>query len=78
MKSNLRFLVMNGLCLVGKIPGTSRFLDVQLLSFTRKISDGITFFHFEINLDLYKSKPNPMFKIELTILNCYNNITIHS
>jgi len=79
MKTNLRFFIMNGLCLVGKIPGTSKFLDIQLLSFfTRNLSDGITFFRFEINLDLYKFKPSPMFKVELTILNCYNNITIHS
>lgn len=69
---------MNGLCVVGKIPGTNKFLDIQLFSFVRKFSDGITFFTFDVNLDLFKMKPSPLFSIELTILNCYNNFTIHS
>ena len=35
----------------------------------RDYSDGITFFDFKINLDLYEDDHKPYFEIQLTVLN---------
>jgi hypothetical protein len=35
----------------------------------RQLSDGITFFEFKINLDLFKGDHNPKLGIELLLLN---------
>lgn len=51
--------------------------EVQLFGLTRKIFDGITFFSFKINLDLYSDKHNPLFLLEFTILNVYNHFMFY-
>ena len=52
-------------------------LELQLLAPIRSFSDGITFFHFKINFDGWKSEHTPAFQIELTILNLYNHIWVY-
>jgi hypothetical protein len=49
----------------------------QFLALIRDFKDGITFFKFRVNLDLYKDNHSPSFQIELTILNCYNHLWIY-
>lgn len=51
--------------------------EVQLFGLIRKISDGITFFSFKINLDLYRDEHNPLFMVELTCFNVYNHFMFY-
>lgn len=51
--------------------------EIQLIALTRKFSDGITFFSFKINLDIYKNEHNPLFMLEFTIFNIYNHFMIY-
>ena len=44
-------------------------LDFVFCNKVRSFKDGITFFDFETNLDLYEVDHNPKFEIRLTILN---------
>lgn len=74
----MRVIFLNGLCILGRIPFTRRFLDVQLFSPVRSLSDGITFFKFEIKWDRWKGDHMPQFSIELTVLNFYNMLLIHT
>lgn len=53
-------------------------IEVQILAPIRRFRDGITFFDFKINLDIFEGDHNPKFKIELTILNIYNHILIQN
>jgi hypothetical protein len=52
------------------------FWEGQFFAFIRSFRDGITFFKFSINLDLYADDHSPAFQIELTIFNCYNHFWI--
>lgn len=76
--AKMRVMFLNGLCILGKIPFTRRFLDVQLFSPCRAFSDGITFFKFEIKWDRYEGNHMPMFGIEFTVMNLYNMFLIHA
>lgn len=78
MKTNMRVIFLNGLCILGRIPFTRRFLDIQLFSPVRERSDGITFFKFEIKWDRWEGEHMPQFSIELTVLNLYNMFMIHT
>jgi len=51
--------------------------EIQMLALTRKFSDGITFFSFKLNLDLFKSEHNPLFMLEFTVFNLYNHFMIY-
>jgi len=44
---------------------------IELFGFhkVRKYTDGVTFFHCEINLDLFKGDHNPKFTIQLILMN---------
>jgi hypothetical protein len=53
------------------------YWEGQFFAFVRNFKDGITFFKFRVNLDLYKDSHSPAFQIELTILNCYNHLWIY-
>lgn len=65
-----------GFIFYSKLP--KRFnLELQLLAPIRSFRDGITFFDFKINLDLWKSEHTPAFQIEFTILNLYNHIWVY-
>jgi len=44
-------------------------LDCGLFYKVRNFKDGITFFEFLINLDLYKRDHNPQFKLNLIVFN---------
>lgn len=52
--------------------------EIQVLAPTRKLKDGITFFNFKINLDLFPGDHNPKFELVVTVLNLYNHILIHN
>jgi hypothetical protein len=43
--------------------------ELAYFNFIRKFSDGITFFNFLIDFDLFKEDHNPQFRICLTVLN---------
>lgn len=49
----------------------------QFFAMVRDFRDGITFFKFRVNLDLYESEHTPAFQFEITIFNCYNHIWIY-
>lgn len=51
-------------------------IELQLLSRTREFTDGITFFNFNMNCDLYVGDHKPSFEIELTVFNVYNAFSI--
>jgi len=51
--------------------------EIQFFALTRKYSDGITFFSFKLNLDLYKNEHNPLFVLEITIFNVYNHFMVY-
>ena len=51
--------------------------EIQLFSLIRDFKDGITFFEFKINLDVYESEHSPAFQVELTIFNLYSHIWIY-
>lgn len=53
------------------------FWEIQLFARTRRFSDGITFFKFNINWDRYESDHTPAFQFELTIFNLYNHLWIY-
>lgn len=44
-------------------------LDFGIFYRIRNFKDGITFFEFTTNLDLYKADHNPRFKINLILIN---------
>jgi len=44
-------------------------LDLSLFHFIREFKDGITFFEFKVDLNLYASDHNPHFRIILIIVN---------
>ena len=52
--------------------------ETQLFAMPRSFRDGITFFKFNLNLDLYKSDHSPAFQIELTIMNLYFHLWIYT
>jgi hypothetical protein len=67
-----------GYVLFGTLSKTKQiYWELQLFSRPREWSDGITFFHLDINWDRYKSEHTPAFQIELTILNVYNQFQIN-
>jgi len=45
-------------------------IDLSLFNIVRDFSDGISFFEFEINLDLFDEDHKPSFDIFLIIFNC--------
>lgn len=47
----------------------NRAIDFGFFYKIRKFKDGITFFEFVTNLDLYKGDHNPKFKICLVFIN---------
>ena len=51
--------------------------EIQLFARIRRIKDGLTFFNFKVNLDLYESDHKPSFEVELTILNIHNHFLIY-
>lgn len=53
------------------------YWEAQLFALTRNFRDGITFYNFKINLDLYKDSHSPAFQIELTILNVYFHFWVY-
>jgi hypothetical protein len=74
----MRIFLLNGLCIVGKLPFTESFLDVQLLSFNwSKKADQFVLFSFTSRVDFWKDEHNPMLRIELEVINCYNAFIIH-
>ena len=52
-----------------KILDHEYFLEFTFFRKIRQFKDGITFFDFHINLDLYEADHNPKFDIFLMILN---------
>lgn len=73
----IRLRIINGLCIFGRIPRTKQYIDIQLFSFVRNFSDGITFFKLNLYINLWEDKHNPEIGFELTIFNCYNMIMFH-
>jgi hypothetical protein len=65
---------------------TKKFaLDFTAFHLLRSFKDGITFFEFDVNLDLYEQDHNPKFRIVLIALNfklfefeIYNINHVHS
>jgi hypothetical protein len=53
------------------------YWEAQLFALIRDFKDGITFYNFKVNLDLYKDSHSPAFQIELTILNIYFHFWIY-
>jgi hypothetical protein len=47
------------------------YLDVCFLYKSRKLKDGVIFFHCDANLDLYRGDHNPKFKVCCIIFNYY-------
>jgi len=45
-------------------------IELSLFNIVRDFSDGISFFEFEINLDLFEDDHKPSFDIYLMIFNC--------
>ena len=45
-------------------------IELMLFHMVRSFKDGISFFEFEINLDLFEEDHNPKFDIFLIIFNC--------
>jgi len=45
-------------------------IELSLFNIVRDFSDGISFFEFEINLDLFDEDHKPSFDIFLIIFNC--------
>jgi hypothetical protein len=70
---------IDSFCVFGRIPHTERYFDLQLFAFrVRQVSDGITFFKLDITWDRWPHEHYPQFGIELTVLNCYNKLLIHT
>lgn len=44
-------------------------MEICFFNIYRSIEDGITFFNFKCDLDLYEADHKPSFEIDLTILN---------
>lgn len=53
------------------------YFEAQFFNKIRDFSDGITFFKFYINLDLYKHDHSPSFQIELEFFNLYSQFMIY-
>ena len=53
------------------------FWEGQFFALIRSYRDGITFIHFKINLDTYRSKHAPSFQIEFVFLNVYNHLWVY-
>jgi hypothetical protein len=51
--------------------------ELQLFALTRSLSDGLTIFRFNVNIDRYKDEHSPAFQIELTIFNLYNHFWVY-
>jgi len=51
--------------------------ESQFFSRIRNLNDGLTFFSFKVNLDLYKDDHKPSFEISLNFLNIHNHIIIY-
>lgn len=49
--------------------GKARAVEWAFFNKIRQFSDGVTFFEFKINMDLFKGDHNPKFGIELLLLN---------
>jgi len=45
-------------------------IELSFLKMVRNFSDGISFFEFEVNLDLFEDDHKPSFDIFLMIFNC--------
>lgn len=48
---------------------TNKAIDIDIFRKIRDFQDGINFFEFFINTDLYLSDHNPSFRVQLVILN---------